>query len=170
MSNTYTNAADAYGKSQTEGNDQRALEGRILLKAAKKLQDIHDNWDEHTAEQLEEAIVYNRKLWTVFAGEMTNDDNPLPLEIKNNIANISIFIFKRCVEIQAEPAADKLEALIEINRNIAAGLLSQPKAAAPEKAEEKPAKETSAAPQHPPIPEKTEKPAEPVGSGITIDS
>lgn len=124
--NPYSNASDAYNKVKTEGGDQRAMEGNALLKAARRLQQVRDNWEERGPNDLEEALIYNRKLWTVFAGETTNDEHPLPLQLKNNIANLSIFIFKRTIQIQIDEKPDMLDALIDINRNIAAGLLAQP--------------------------------------------
>ena len=53
---------------------------------------------------------------------MTRPENPLPLEIKNNIANLGIFIFQRSIEMEFEPKPEKLAILVTINRNIAAGL------------------------------------------------
>ena len=44
------------------------------------------------------------------------------LEIRQNIANIGIFVMKQTVEIQTNPAPEKLKSLIDINCNLAAGL------------------------------------------------
>jgi flagellar protein FlaF len=69
-------------------------------------------------------------LWTVFAAEVADDANPLPLPIRNNIANIAVFVFKRTLELQAAPAPEKIDPLIEINRSLAAGLLASTRATA----------------------------------------
>ncbi len=53
---------------------------------------------------------------------VTDAENPLPLAIKNNIANLAIFVFERTITVMTEPGPDKLGALVTINREIAAGL------------------------------------------------
>lgn len=130
--NPYSAAADAYGKnSAATSTDQRSMEGQALMKAAQKLEALSKalaNNEKPSLETISEALDYNRKLWTIFAGETGNDDHPLPHEIKNNIANISVFIFKRTIEIQIEPTPEKIEALIDINRQIASGLMQKPPA------------------------------------------
>jgi flagellar biosynthesis activator protein FlaF len=44
------------------------------------------------------------------------------LEVRQNIANIGIFVLTRTIEIQMDPDPAKLKSLIDINCNIAAGL------------------------------------------------
>ena len=124
--NPYTHAAGVYGNNAKAATvDQRSLESQILLKSAQQLENIqtrYRNGERVPLEDLEDVLGYNRKLWTVFASETVNDGHPLPQDIKNNIASLSVFVFKRTVNIMAEPAAEKFDALIEINRNIASGL------------------------------------------------
>ena len=50
------------------------------------------------------------------------NDNPQPLEIRQNIANIAVFVMKQTVDMQLNPDPAKLQSLIDINRNLAAGL------------------------------------------------
>jgi flagellar protein FlaF len=50
------------------------------------------------------------------------DDNPQRLEIRQNIANIGVFVMKQTLEMQINPDPAKLKSLIDINCNIAAGL------------------------------------------------
>ena len=125
----YSQAADAYGKNAVATQlDQRQLEGQILLKAAQKLEELKntlERGEKPGLEYTEDVLVYNRKLWTVFADETGNDAHPLPLQVKNNIANLSIFVFKRTMEILADPKPEKISALIDINRQIASGLLKR---------------------------------------------
>jgi flagellar protein FlaF len=126
MSDPYRHAADAYSKRGHGAADQRRLEGDALLRAATQLQDIRRAWRPELYRDLESALLYNRKLWTIFASEAANDANDLPIELRNNIASISVFVFKRSLELMAQPVPEKIEALVEINRNLAAGLLSCP--------------------------------------------
>lgn len=99
----------------------RELEADLLLKAASRLQTVTDDWDNRAGE-LRDALYYNRRLWTIFATAATRADNPLPRQIKENIANLALFVFNRTVAIQTEPRPEKLPPLISINRELAAGL------------------------------------------------
>jgi flagellar protein FlaF len=121
-------AASAYARVATATQSPRELEAAVLLKAAIRLQSVRDDWNGRRAE-LEEALTYNRKLWTVLVTSVTDADNPLPLAIKNNIANLALFVFERTITIMTEPGPEKLNALVMINREIAAGLRGRPEPA-----------------------------------------
>lgn len=132
--NPHAAAAGAYAThAQAHTPDQRELEARVLLKSAQKLQDLRDNWEQVTPETLDEILRYNRQIWLMFVDTAVEDDSPeRPIELRNNIANLGVFIFKRTLEILSDPKKEKLSILIEINREIAAGLMSGPKRAAGE--------------------------------------
>ena len=121
-------AANAYAQVAKATQSPRELEASILMKAATRLQLIRDDWTGRRAE-LDDALTYNRKLWTILVTSVTDADNPLPLAVKNNIANLAIFVFERTITVMTEPGPDKLGALVTINREIAAGLRAQPKPA-----------------------------------------
>jgi len=123
----YSTAADAYGNTAAE-TDQRALEGKVLLKSARLLEDLSKRLggDEKVPlTEIGDTIEYNRKLWMVFVNDTMNDEHPLPQEIKNNIASLGIFVFKRSNEVLIDTTPEKIQVLIDINRNIAAGLMKQ---------------------------------------------
>ena len=109
-------------------SDPREFEASILTRAAGQLQRIRDNWAAETSGTLRDALLYNRRIWTVFAASAAELEHPLPREIKQNIANLAVFIFKRTAEIEAsrEPEPQLLDTLIMINREIAAGLYQKP--------------------------------------------
>ncbi|MEX0840622.1 MAG: flagellar biosynthesis regulator FlaF, partial [Parvibaculum sp.] len=48
-------------------SDPREFEASILTRAAGQLQRIRDNWAQETAGALRDALLYNRRIWTVFA-------------------------------------------------------------------------------------------------------
>jgi len=73
------------------------------------------------------VLIHNRKLWTIFLESVTRQDSPLPREIRQNVANLGIFVMNETMRIQSAPAPEKLEVLININRQIALGLLDNPK-------------------------------------------
>ncbi|MCZ8314530.1 flagellar biosynthesis regulator FlaF [Phreatobacter sp.] len=114
-------AAYASTAKVTSTASPRDLEASLLLKAAAKLQAVKDNWEQARGD-LSPALAYNRKLWTILSTSATKPENPLPLPIKNNIANLGLFIFQRTIDIEIEPAPEKLSILVSINSNIAAGL------------------------------------------------
>jgi flagellar protein FlaF len=100
------------------------LEANLLLQAASRLQAVHDTWGKNKA-QLDEALLYNRKLWTVFLTTATDKANPLPPEIRQNVANIGIFVMKQTLATISDPRPEQLNSLIKINRELAAGLLGR---------------------------------------------
>lgn len=117
------NPIGAYQSIEKDALSGRELEAHVLNRAAAMMADVRDNWsDEGISERLEEALRHNQKVWTFFQAEVTQADNPLPDEIKQNILALSIFVDKRIFETMAYPEPGKLNILIEINRNIAAGL------------------------------------------------
>jgi flagellar protein FlaF len=117
-------AADAYRAVAKEIASPRDLEAGLLLKAAARLQAIQDSWQERKIE-LNDALSFNRKLWSIFIAEVTRADNPLPIEIRQNIANLGVFIMNQTVSILSNPQREALASLININREIAAGLRGQ---------------------------------------------
>ena len=125
MPDPYSRAAAAYGSAGRVAIDQREMEANALLKAARKFEEIRQAGATAPSERLNEALLYNRKLWTIFATDAGSDENPLPREVRTNIANIGVFVFKRTLELQASPSPEKMDALIEINKNLAAGLLTR---------------------------------------------
>ncbi len=124
--NPYAKAAGTYGKIAKETPDQRELEGQLLLKAANELQKLQDKWDEATPEDIDNILTYNRKLWMVFFDTAIENTDHHPLDLRNNIVNLCNFIFKRSLNILSEPSREKLSVLIDINRQIAAGLMTKP--------------------------------------------
>lgn len=101
----------------------RELEAEILTKAANKFHQIATNW-ETEKQNLREALQYNQKLWTIFVSNATDPNCDLPLNLRNNVANLGIFVFKRTAELMAVSEKDKLDILITINRELAVGLRS----------------------------------------------
>lgn len=123
-------AASVYAKNAQVSQSPRELEANLLMKAASRLQNIQDDWAIRQPE-LDDALTYNRKLWTILATAATETGNPLPREIKQNIANLSIFIFNRTVDLMIEPKPERLTVLVNINRQIAMGLRTRPEQPVP---------------------------------------
>lgn len=101
----------------------RETEARVLTQGALKLIDCQKNWDAADRNaRLDNALRYNQRLWSIFQVELTKEDNPLPGNIKKNMILLSRFIDRRIFETMAFPSPEKLDIIIKINKNIAAGL------------------------------------------------
>ena len=114
-------AANAYRSVAKEIASPRELEANLLLKAAAQLQAVSDTWDQDNS-GLDEALTYNRKLWTIFLESVTGPDSELPIEIRENVASLGVFIMKHTFAVMAKPRREALASLININRSLAAGL------------------------------------------------
>jgi flagellar biosynthesis activator protein FlaF len=126
-------AARAYGKVSQASLGGRELESAVLLRAAFRLQAVRDDWAGRQHE-LDEALTNNRKLWTVLSTAATGPESTLPREVRQNIANLAVFIFGHTLKVMAAPAPERLDVLVSINRNIAAGLRGSAEDAAREDA------------------------------------
>ena len=114
-------AAQAYARTSQVTGNPREIEAQALLKAARQLQDVQTNWTGPDA-RMHKALLFNRRLWTIFMSAAEEDNNPHTIEVRQNIANISVFVMHQTVEMQLNPDPEKLKSLIDINCQIAAGL------------------------------------------------
>jgi flagellar protein FlaF len=104
----------------------RELEAAALFKAARQIEACRREWDAPgRAQRLDDALRYNQRLWTFFQSELAADDCALPLELRRNLLQLSGFVDKRTFEMLSAPTPEGLQALIEIDRNIATGLSAQ---------------------------------------------
>jgi flagellar protein FlaF len=117
-------AAKTYEKVANKISSPRELEANLLLDAACRLQSVQDSWDRR-GENLGSALHYNRRLWTFFLSAVAHSDNPLPIDIRQNVANLGLFVCKQTLAILADPKPQNLGSLININREVAAGLLGR---------------------------------------------
>lgn len=108
-------------KTTTTG---RNLEAAVLTKAARLLILCQEQWkEEGHFQRLDEALIFNQKVWTIFQDELAKEDHPMPAELRANILKLSLMIDKRIVEVMGNDSSpDRLELIININNNIAAGL------------------------------------------------
>jgi flagellar biosynthesis activator protein FlaF len=120
-----SHAAQAYSRTSQATAHPREIEAQALLMAARKLLDVQTNWT-GPDNNLHKALLFNRRLWTIFMSAADTNDNPQPVQVRQQIANIGYFVMQRTVEMQLNPDPSKLKSLIEINTNIAAGLAGKP--------------------------------------------
>ena len=120
--------ATGYKSSDAQGGNPRVSEGWALIEAARRIaESITKEGDEkERKEAMKNAVRLNWRLWTIFQADMTLEDTEIPEEIRINILTLCKFIDKHTVRILADPTPELLVTLIDINRNIAAGLMELP--------------------------------------------
>lgn len=118
---------NAYTGNQKEGASQRAIEAQALLNCAAKLRAAQDPAVDYAT--YADVIRINQRLWTIFQVSLCEQDNPLPRDLKITLLSLSRFIDKMSLRALAEHDPALLNSLIDINRNIAAGLHTVPQAA-----------------------------------------
>ena len=102
----------------------RELEASLLLKAASRLQAVRTAGTA-TEQTSMTALLYNRKLWTIFLSSVTSADNHLPRETRQNVANLGLFVMRVALSPRHERRPEQLTSLISINRELAAGLMAR---------------------------------------------
>ncbi len=117
----------AYAQQQKRNLSPREVEAMAFTKAALLLEDakkVTNNIEEYA-----KALRFNHLLWTIIQADLTEPDNQLPPEIKANVMSLSIFVDKQTTKALRSSVASDLDVLININRNLAAGLRATPQPA-----------------------------------------
>jgi flagellar biosynthesis activator protein FlaF len=114
-------ASTAYAKTAIETAAPRELEANLLLQAAAKLQAVYDSWRDKPS-GLHDALLYNRRLWTIFLDAVMSENNKLPAAVRENLRRLGIYVMAETFSLMTKPTRDHLTSIIKINRGIAAGL------------------------------------------------
>lgn len=105
----------------------REVEAAVLTKAAWKLSECQKDLAAAARDgRLDEAIRFNQRVWSIFQAELSREDNPLPKQLRFNILRLGGFVDRRLLESMAAPISEKLDIVIRINNNLAAGLRGDP--------------------------------------------
>jgi flagellar protein FlaF len=56
---------------------------------------------------------------------VTSPEHALPAQIRQNVANLGLFVMNQTVAMLKDPEREQLRSLININRELAAGLLGR---------------------------------------------
>ena len=120
----YKKPLEAYQTIEKSTISARGTEARVLNKAAQQLIACQKKWETNNKESmLNDALKFNQRIWSILQAELMKKDNPMPKKIKCALLSLSTFIDKKIFEIMAFPNKDKLSIIININKNIAAGLM-----------------------------------------------
>ncbi|MBT8368881.1 MAG: flagellar biosynthesis regulator FlaF [Deltaproteobacteria bacterium] len=124
---TQAHSLKSYESVENATRSGRAIEAAVLTKAAVKLKECQDNWDAPDREhRLDEALKYNQRIWSIFQSELSRDDHEMPKKLRLDILRLAAFIDRRLFETMAFPEPEKLNIVININNNLAAGLRGSP--------------------------------------------
>lgn len=125
---------DAYSQYQQSSYDQVPEPGNptyteawALVEAARRMAmplEYGDLNDPENKVWVRDSLRLNWRLWTIFQTELSLEDGPVPTEIRESMLNLCNFVDKHTVDTINAPTAEKIATLIEINRNIANGLLT----------------------------------------------
>ena len=122
-----TQSLKAYESVSNATRSGREIEAAVLTKAAMKLKACQDDWDAPDRDnRLDEALKYNQRIWSIFQSELSRENHELPKKLRLDILRLAAFIDRRIFETMAFPEPDKLNIVININNNLAAGLRGSP--------------------------------------------
>lgn len=112
---------DAYkaAQSATVLVDGRQAEADALLRIAREIETTKDG----DPKPLMTALIRNIKIWNYFARDCVLPANQLPTDLKAQIVSLAVWVVGRSEEAISERTG--VEALVEINRTIARGLMSR---------------------------------------------
>lgn len=122
-------AAQAYAKSSHAALTPRQAEAAVLIKAARRLQAVRTGGLED-APALNEALMFNQRVWTLIASSVADPSTPLPEALRDSVTRLAVFVFRTIIDAMIEPTARKLDTLVSLNHQIAAGLQGDPEPAA----------------------------------------
>lgn len=96
-------------------------EAWALVEAAKRMAEAILNGDKDAARA---ALRLNWRLWTIFQAELSENEVSTPPQIRENMLRLCQFVDKITVSLLADPTPEGVNNLVNINRNIAQGLLA----------------------------------------------
>lgn len=114
----------SYDQTPSADADPREIEAWALLKSARQLDEA--SRDLENPDNLRDCLRQNQLLWTIFQSAVAGDDSPLPREVRETVLQLSLIVDKHTFSCLADLDPKKVPALVEINRNVALGLMGQP--------------------------------------------
>lgn len=109
--------------------DPQVTEGWALIEAARRLAESVQTDDPTSVKArvaMRTALRTNLQLWTIFQASLMFEETNVPEDIRMNMLTLAQFVDRHTVKAMADPTPEQLVVLININRNIGAGLLGSP--------------------------------------------
>lgn len=131
---SYPNYGQSSYNTIPQPGNPRETEAWALTEAARRMS-LAKN-PEIPDEDFLVAVRLNWRLWTIFQSELAGPECQLTMEMRQDMLSLCNFVDRRTVDIIADLDRSKVDALVNINRQLAAGLFATPsQSAAPETAE-----------------------------------
>ena len=118
----YRTAREAYSSGAKTSTSSRQLEAQALSRAAQRLEESRSTSDIDGTELVRSALRHNQKLWTLFQANLIQPEHGMDLGLRKSLLELSLFVDKTTFELLVRPDAAKVQPLIDINRQLAAGL------------------------------------------------
>lgn len=113
--------------TRPDSQDPREVEAWALTEAARRI--VAASRDGANQAGLRDALMLNQRLWTIFQVSVAETDCPLPDDLRRNIFSLSVIVDRQTTARLVDLDSAKLDILLDINRQVAAGLRERPKAA-----------------------------------------
>jgi flagellar protein FlaF len=116
-------ASNKYDQLRWKTMSGREVEGEVLLKAALLFRRAQPTLDgKILTKEAEEALDFNRRIWDVLRRGWSAEDCALPIEVRRNLLNLAVFMYKADMGFRTSPEASKLNGMIQVNETLAGGL------------------------------------------------
>lgn len=119
--NAALQAYETTGRALATG---RVAEAMAFSKAARALDDARTHAEDR--HKLRDALRLNRLVWTAVQAEITEEGSDLPRRLKAGLMSLSLFVDKVMSELPGNFDPDKIQVLIDLNREMASGLMETP--------------------------------------------
>lgn len=120
--NTYSSVPTGGSPSHTEAWALTEAARRIAM-ALEKAAGADDLSMPAAKREVRDAIRLNWRLWTIFQAELTLETNPVPMDLRQNMLTLCQFVDNHTIICMSQLNPEQIKTLIDINRNIAQGLL-----------------------------------------------
>ncbi|HTK30760.1 MAG TPA: flagellar biosynthesis regulator FlaF [Candidatus Saccharimonadaceae bacterium] len=111
-------------------NAPRIIEPGPFIEAAELMERCQSDWDHPTRDaQLIQALRINSRLWDALRLDFLRVEHPLPEVTRRDLLVMSGFVDFRTLQVLSEPTMESLQALIDVDRNLAAVLMGWARAA-----------------------------------------
>lgn len=118
------NGYSTYSRTQSNTETLRESEAQALLRVASKLELAQGEGVGYF--DYCDAVRQNQKLWTIFQASLADPEtNKLPVDLTETLKGLSIYIDRRSLRAIGEFDKSLLRVLIDINKQIAMGLMQR---------------------------------------------
>lgn len=112
----------AYQTAQRTTENPRSAEYRLFAQVTRALMGVQERTAQGTerGEAYYQAIGWNREMWQTLALDLRQPGNRLPDRLKAQLLSLALWVDKQSMRAMRGDAS--LDALIEVNRTVMAGL------------------------------------------------